>query len=77
VEDRGEDVDVAGGDRVEEAALDERHAVAERLLVADGLREVEDDPAEPRVPFEQPREVRAVAAADVDDRLVAAPFEPR
>ena len=45
VEDLRDDVDVAVGHPVEEAALDERDALSERRLVAHRLREVEHDAA--------------------------------
>ena len=65
------------GHAFEEAALRRtRFAVAERGLVAHGLRQVENDRrAGPASAREQLDEQRAVAAADVDDRLVTAPVE--
>src|SRR4051812_8334024 len=77
VEDRREDVDVARRDALEEAAGDEGATVAQARLVDVRLRQVEDDAAATRVPGEQRDQQRAVAAAHVDDRLVAAPLDLR
>src|SRR5204863_10149945 len=74
VEDRREDVDVAVRDAVEEVAGDNGAAgAAQRVLIADRLRPVEDDSAQSRAPGAERGEERPVAAADVDDDLVAAP----
>src|SRR4029450_3215332 len=68
VEDRRQQVDVALGDAVEEAAFDELDPlVAQGGVVANGLREIEDDAAEPRLPAQQLHEQGAVSASHVDD----------
>src|SRR5262249_44383626 len=63
---------VSGRHPVEEASLDEGESLVEHRLVADRLGEVEDDPAHPGMALEQRAQERAVAAAHVDDGLVAA-----
>ena len=75
VDDAREDVRVAARHLLEEIARDEGEPLAEGRFVSVDLRQVEDDAAELRPQLEQRLEQRAVAAADVDDRLVVAPVE--
>ena len=60
---------------VEEAARDEFDPFAERRLVPDRLRQVEDDSAQLRPALKQSAQQLTVAAADVDDNLVGVPVE--
>ena len=70
-------VDVAArGDSLEEVAARELEAIRDargferRTGGLLGVREVDDDPAEPRMRRKKRREQTAGAAADVDDELV-------
>ena len=75
VEDRREHVDVAGGTRSKKLPATNVDAVAERRLVPRRLRQVEDDPAQTGLAARSSTRSGAVAAADVDDELVASPLE--
>src|SRR6202011_4704280 len=74
VEDCRQDVDVAFRNALEEAALLELDPLAECVLVAHGLGQVEDDPAETGLSAQHLDQERAVSAPDVDHRLIAAPI---
>ncbi|HEU5065838.1 MAG TPA: hypothetical protein VFT86_08120, partial [Gaiellaceae bacterium] len=76
VEDRRQQVGVGLRDALEEAALDELDPfAAQELLVANRLREVEDDAAQSGLSAQELDEQGAVAASDVDDCLALAPFD--